>query len=116
MSNDKEFPRQQQDVPGSTSEMRPEPHDEMRGYPGGHLLAGKRALVTGGDSGIGRAVAIAFAKQAADVAIAYLEEEDDAGHTAALIEKEGQRSARFGRSSAGPWWTARQRRWADLTS
>lgn len=95
MTENKEFPPQQQPVPGATGEMDPEPHDEMRAYRGGSLLAGRWALVTGGDSGIGRAVAIAFAKQGADVAIAYLEEEDDAHHTTALVEKEGRRSAAF---------------------
>jgi NAD(P)-dependent dehydrogenase (short-subunit alcohol dehydrogenase family) len=85
-----EFPSQQQQVPGSTGEMEPEPHDEMRGYEGRGLLAGKRALITGGDSGIGRAVAAAFAKEGADVAIAYLDEDDDAQHTCGLIEAEGR--------------------------
>jgi len=71
--------------------MSPHPHDEMRDYVGSGLLEGKVALVTGGDSGIGRAVAIAFAKEGADVAIAYLNEHDDAHHTARLIEKAGRR-------------------------
>jgi NAD(P)-dependent dehydrogenase (short-subunit alcohol dehydrogenase family) len=88
-----EFPSQQQQVPGSTGEMEPEPHDEMRGYEGRGLLAGKRALITGGDSGIGRAVAAAFAKEGADVAIAYLDEDDDARHTSGLVEAEGRKAA-----------------------
>src|SRR4051812_2549466 len=88
-----EFPSQQQQVPGSTGEMEPEPHDEMRGYEGRGLLAGKRALITGGDSGIGRAVAAAFAKEGADVAIAYLDEDEDARHTCSLVEAEGRASA-----------------------
>jgi NAD(P)-dependent dehydrogenase (short-subunit alcohol dehydrogenase family) len=71
--------------------MTPEPRDEMRGYAGRGLLAGKRALVTGGDSGIGRAVAVAFAKEGADVAIAYLSEHPDAEHTAKLVEEAGRR-------------------------
>ena len=86
-------PEQTQEYPGRTSEMDPQPRDEMRGYEGRALLAGKRALVTGGDSGIGRAVAVAFAKEGADVAIAYLseQEDEDAQHTADLIKEAGHR-------------------------
>ncbi|HEY5853682.1 MAG TPA: SDR family oxidoreductase [Aldersonia sp.] len=83
------------DYPGRTGDMAEQPRDEMRGYRGRDLLAGKRALITGGDSGIGRAVAIAFAKEGADVAIAYLEEDDDARHTCELVEKEGRRCATY---------------------
>jgi NAD(P)-dependent dehydrogenase (short-subunit alcohol dehydrogenase family) len=71
--------------------MEPAPRDEMRDWVGTGLLAGRRALVTGGDSGIGRAVAIAFAKEGADVAIAYLSEDEDAEHTRSLVEREGRR-------------------------
>src|SRR4051794_41417452 len=85
-----EFPSQQQQVPGSTGEMEPEPHDGMRGCEGRGLLAGKRALIAGGDSGIGRGVAAAFAKEGADVAIAYLDEDDDARHTCGVVEAEGR--------------------------
>ncbi|NUP83939.1 MAG: SDR family oxidoreductase [Nonomuraea sp.] len=84
-------PAQTQPYPGRTDEMSPEPRDEMRGYEGRNLLAGKKALITGGDSGIGRAVAAAFAKEGADVAIAYLDEHDDANHTRGLVEREGRR-------------------------
>lgn len=84
-------PAQQQPYPGRTGEMTPQPRDEMRDYPGSGLLKDKRALVTGGDSGIGRAVAVAFAKEGADVAIAYLTEHDDARHTAKLVEAAGRR-------------------------
>src|SRR3982074_2058450 len=83
-------PKQTQEYPGRTSEMDPHPRDEMRDYDGRGLLAGKRALITGGDSGIGRAVAVAFAKEGADVAIAYLDEHDDAEHTAELVRAEGR--------------------------
>ena len=86
-------PRQSQEYPGRTSEMDPRPRDEMRDYEGRGLLAGKRALITGGDSGIGRAVAVAFAKEGADVSITYLseQEDEDARHTASLVEKAGHR-------------------------
>ncbi len=77
--------------PGRTAEMSDKPRDQMADYVGRDLLAGKRALITGGDSGIGRAVAVAFAKEGADVAVAYLDEHDDAKHTASLVEAAGRR-------------------------
>ncbi|MEU4695524.1 MULTISPECIES: SDR family oxidoreductase [Nonomuraea] len=84
-------PAQSQPYPGKSGEMSPEPRDEMRGYEGRGLLRDKRTLITGGDSGIGRAVAVAFAKEGADVAIAYLSEHEDANHTRKLVEAEGRR-------------------------
>ncbi|MBB6555176.1 SDR family oxidoreductase [Nonomuraea rubra] len=84
-------PPQTQPYPGHTGEMAPEPRDEMRDYVGRDLLDGKKALITGGDSGIGRAVAVAFAKEGADVAIAYLSEHEDAAHTRKLVEEAGRR-------------------------
>src|SRR3954452_16911422 len=92
MSDEKEFPPQQQERPGHEGAMEPEPQDEMRGYAGTGKLDGKVALVTGGDSGIGRAVCAAFAKEGADVAVAYLDEDDDAKHTASLVEAEARRA------------------------
>ncbi|WP_093346502.1 SDR family oxidoreductase [Pseudonocardia ammonioxydans] len=71
--------------------MEPNPRDEMRDYRGRDLLEGTVALVTGGDSGIGRAVSVAFAKEGADVAVAYLSEDADADHTAGLVRAEGRR-------------------------
>jgi NAD(P)-dependent dehydrogenase (short-subunit alcohol dehydrogenase family) len=93
MTEQGQQPSQEQPYPGDTGEMAPQPHDEMADYTGRDLLAGKRALITGGDSGIGRAVAVAYAKEGADVAISYLSDEEDADarHTAGLVEKAGRR-------------------------
>jgi NAD(P)-dependent dehydrogenase (short-subunit alcohol dehydrogenase family) len=92
MSDDtSRHPPQQQDPPGRTADMEPGPRDEMRGYRGRDLLEGRVALVTGGDSGIGRAVCVAFAKEGADVALAYLDEDEDAEHTARLVREQGGR-------------------------
>jgi NAD(P)-dependent dehydrogenase (short-subunit alcohol dehydrogenase family) len=79
--------------PGITGEMDVEPDHGEESYRGSDRLNGKRAIITGGDSGIGRAVAVAFAREGADVLIAYLpEEEDDARQTAQLIEKAGRKA------------------------
>jgi NAD(P)-dependent dehydrogenase (short-subunit alcohol dehydrogenase family) len=87
-----QFPPQHQDrQPGKESEMTPRPQAEMRNYAGSGKLAGKVALVTGGDSGIGRATAIAFAKEGADVVVVYLNEHEDAKETQRHIEQEGRR-------------------------
>jgi NAD(P)-dependent dehydrogenase (short-subunit alcohol dehydrogenase family) len=86
------FPEQVQEQPGLTAPMEPKPDHGEESYEGSNALAGKAALITGGDSGIGKAVAIAFAREGADVAISYLpEEEADAQDTAAWIRKAGQR-------------------------
>ncbi|WLA38355.1 SDR family oxidoreductase [Bradyrhizobium elkanii] len=86
------FPSQRQPMPGSTGKMDPRPDHGETSYKGSGRLQGKCAIITGGDSGIGRAVAIAFAREGADVLIAYLDESDDAKEVAAMIEKEGRRA------------------------
>lgn len=85
-------PAQSQPYPGRTEPMDPRPRDEMRDYEGRGLLEGKRALITGGDSGIGRAVAVAFAKEGADVVFGYLSEDADAQHTVSLVREQGRRA------------------------
>ncbi|TDC41169.1 SDR family oxidoreductase [Micromonospora sp. KC213] len=86
-------PAQQQSAPGSTREMGPKPDHGEESYRGSGRLEGRRALITGGDSGIGRAVAIAFAREGADVVISYLGEEEDADarETVRLIEQASRR-------------------------
>lgn len=84
-------PQEQDERPGIESEMTPKPKADDRQYTGSNKLKGKVALITGGDSGIGRAVAIFYAKEGADLAIAYLSEHGDAEETMRLVEKEGAR-------------------------
>jgi NAD(P)-dependent dehydrogenase (short-subunit alcohol dehydrogenase family) len=85
------FPKQPQPVPGIAADMDPRPDHGEDSYVGSGKLTGRKALVTGGDSGIGRAAAIAYAREGADVAISYLpSEEEDAKAVIALIEAEGR--------------------------
>ena len=85
-------PKQHQErQPGHEREMQPQPQDRMAGWRASGKLTGKTAIVTGGDSGIGRAVAIGFAKEGADVAILYKDEHADAEETKRHIEAEGRR-------------------------
>ncbi|MBV9784077.1 MAG: SDR family oxidoreductase [Acidisphaera sp.] len=85
-------PDQKQPPPGSTGEMTPKPDHGEESYRGSGRLAGRAAIITGADSGIGRAVAIAYAREGADVLISYLEEHDDAAETARWIEQAGRRA------------------------
>jgi NAD(P)-dependent dehydrogenase (short-subunit alcohol dehydrogenase family) len=84
-------PQHQARRPGLESAMRPRPKAEKFEYKAAGKLEGKGAIITGGDSGIGRAVAIDFAKEGADIAIVYLNEHDDAKATKTLVEKEGRK-------------------------
>jgi NAD(P)-dependent dehydrogenase (short-subunit alcohol dehydrogenase family) len=84
-------PEQQQDVPGVLGKMDPKPDHGEESYTGSGKLTGKAAVITGGDSGIGRAVAIAFAREGADVLISYLNEHEDAKDTAKYVEQAGRK-------------------------
>jgi NAD(P)-dependent dehydrogenase (short-subunit alcohol dehydrogenase family) len=84
-------PAQQQQVPGTLGEMDPKPDHGEESYRGSGRLTGKAAVITGGDSGIGRAVAIAFAREGADVLISYLNEHEDAKDTAKYVEEAGRK-------------------------
>jgi len=84
-------PAQQQEVPGTLGEMDPKPDHGEESYRGSGRLTGKAAVITGGDSGIGRAVAIAFAREGADVLISYLSEHEDARETARYVEEAGRK-------------------------
>jgi NAD(P)-dependent dehydrogenase (short-subunit alcohol dehydrogenase family) len=86
------FKTPQQEPPGETRQMAPQPDHGERSYKGSGKLAGRAALITGADSGIGRAVAIAFAREDADVLISYLEEHEDAKETARWVEQAGRRA------------------------
>ena len=86
------FPDQPQPMPGSTRAMDPLPDHGETSYKGSGRLEGKKAIITGGDSGIGRAVALAFAREGADVLISYLDEEEDAAETRRLIEEAGRKA------------------------
>jgi NAD(P)-dependent dehydrogenase (short-subunit alcohol dehydrogenase family) len=89
------FPDQPQEMPGTTGAMQPRPDHGEESYKGSGRLKDKKAIITGGDSGIGRAVAIAYAREGADVLISYLCEEEDARDTARLIEEAGRKAVLF---------------------
>lgn len=84
------FPKQRQSLPGSFRQMDPPPDHGEESWRGANRLAGRKAVITGGDSGIGRAVAIAYAREGADVALIYLNETEDAASTAELVREAGR--------------------------
>ena len=84
------FPHQPQSLPGSSEAMDPKPDYGEDTYEGSNRLQGKKTIITGGDSGIGRAVALAFAREGADVAVSYLDEHEDAQETKRLVEEAGR--------------------------
>ncbi|WP_439872787.1 SDR family oxidoreductase [Rhizobium leguminosarum] len=86
------FPSQKQPMPGFTAQMDPIPDHGEESYRGADRLKGKRAIITGGDSGIGRAVAIAYAREGADLVISYLDEDEDADETKRLVEQAGRKA------------------------
>ena len=96
------FPEQTQDPPGSFVPMQPRPDHGETTWVGAGRLQGRVALITGADSGIGRAVAIAFAREGADIALCYLSETGDAADTARLIEDEGQSCIRIAADLSDP--------------
>src|SRR5829696_4766370 len=85
-------PVQTQEPPGSTAVMRPRPDHGEDSYRGSGRLEGKKAIITGADSGIGRAVALAYAREGADVLISYLNEHEDAEETRRLVEDAGRQA------------------------
>jgi NAD(P)-dependent dehydrogenase (short-subunit alcohol dehydrogenase family) len=95
-------PPQQQDVPGTTAQMDPRPDHGEESYRGCGKLEGKKTIITGADSGIGRAVAIAFAREGADVLISYLNEDDDARETAKWVEATGRKAVLVSGDLADP--------------
>jgi len=96
------FKTPQQEPPGETREMAPQPDHGEHSYKGSGKLAGRAALITGADSGIGRAVAIAFAREGADVLIGYLEEHEDAQETARWVEQAGRKAVLMAGDIADP--------------
>ncbi|HEU4607096.1 MAG TPA: SDR family oxidoreductase, partial [Chitinophagaceae bacterium] len=86
------IPKQEQEMPGSEQQMNPRPDHGEKTYKGSGRLQGKKAVITGADSGIGKAVAIAFAREGADVLVSYLKEEEDAKETEQYIKEAGQKA------------------------
>lgn len=86
------FDEQKQEAPGSSSQMTNQPDYGEQSYKGANRLAGKKALITGADSGIGRAIALAYAREGADVLISYLNEDEDAAESARLVRAAGRKA------------------------
>ena len=98
------FPEQEQEVPGTEAKMQPKADHGEESYKGSGKLQGMKAVITGGDSGIGKAVAIAFAREGADVAISYLSEDEDAEEVARVVQDAGRKAVEdgsFGRCDHG---------------
>src|SRR3954469_16590158 len=100
------FSEQQQPMPGSSSAMDPQPDYGETSYRGSGRLTGKKAVITGADSGIGRAVALAFAREGADVLVSYYDEHEDAGETQRLIEGAGRKCVLMPGDIQDPWHCA----------
>jgi len=102
MADNQTLPPQQQPEPGQESQMHPRPEFRGEDYKAAGKLAGKVAIVTGGDSGIGRSVAVLFAREGADVAILYLDQHQDAEQTRKVVEEQGRRCLTFAGDVADP--------------
>lgn len=98
------FAKQQQELPGQINQMNPRPDHGEESWIGANRLENRIALITGADSGIGRAVAIAYAREGADVALSYLSETEDAADTARLVREAGRRCLTLKGDIADPDW------------
>ncbi|KAB7721068.1 SDR family NAD(P)-dependent oxidoreductase, partial [Proteus mirabilis] len=102
MPEQNQFPSQQQQPPGTEAQLTPKADHGETSYVGRGRLEGKAAVITGADSGIGRAVALAYAREGADVLIAYLNEDEDARETERLVKEAGRKAVLFPGDLADP--------------